>query len=238
MEKCSYNEDSMDLNQTAISYIETIVKNAKLVNIDSVIIETGFVRALAEDKTVFIFQDQNVPQLPFNSIGLNRLDVFISRLDTAKSCDGFSIKATVDDTGTFVRSLTMKGKNVKIDYRCANPKTIVAPKKFNDILKTQVRLTPEAVMLMQRGQAAMRSDTITLISNEKGVSFELVDINADVFSHTFASSATSLIQQDTNTHFLLLTLFKLNSDGCFNVGQKGILNVEINGLNIFVLPQV
>lgn len=234
----------MIIDNNEIEFIENAVKTAKLVNIDSIIIETGMVRALSEDKTAFIFQDQSVPAFSFSSIGLNRLDVFQNRLEIAMACDNFSVDATADDSGSFIKSLIMKGKGVKIDYRCANPKNIIAPKKFNDIIKTQVEISSDAVSMMQKGQVAMRSETITLINNEKGVTFELMDINSDVFSHTF-TTITKNLTADTDTRFvfkypvkLLLTLLKNNPNGYFNVGQKGILNVLVNKLNVFILPQV
>ncbi len=234
----------MNLDSNVINYIQKVVRCAQLVNIDSIIIEANAVRALSEDKTVFIFQETDVPTLPFTSIGLNRLDVFGSRLDVAKTSENFSVDALIDDSETFVRALVMKGKGLKIDYRCASPKTIVAIKRFNDVLKTKVEITPEAVVLMQKGQAAMRAEVVTLISDKNGVSFELTDINSDVFSHTFTTKATPLTQ-DQNTQFvyrypvkLLLTLLKNNPSGQFCVGQKGILNVVVNDLNLFALPQV
>lgn len=89
----------------------------------------------------------------------------------------------------------------------------------------------------------MGSETVSIISND-GVSFELVDVNNDVFKHTFAVDAEPLTE-DTNTKFahrypvkILLALFKHNPGGYFSVGAKGILSFPINNLTVFVLPQV
>ena len=233
----------MKLTAETIAYLNSVVKTAQLIGIDNIIIEPDLVRAIDDAKTVIILQTSGVPDMPFGSIGLNRISVFQSRYDIARVQDKFTMEAVIDDDNQFARALTMKGKGVKIDYRCANPTTIVAPKQINDTPKTRVQLTGDAVLLLQKGQVAMGADTVTIISNE-GVSFEFVDVNNDVFKHTFADDAEALTD-DTDTNFAhrypaktLLALFKNNPTGTFTVGQSGTLCLEVNGLNITVLPQV
>ena len=138
----------------------------------------------------------------------------------------------------------MKAKGIKIDYRCANPVTIQAPKQVNDTLKYSVPLNAEAVMMLQKGQSAMSAETVTIVSNNKGVAFEIVDINNDTFSYTFTNDVETLTDDD-DPNFAhrypvktLIPLFKQNFDQTFSIGQKGILSISVNGLNLFVLPQV
>lgn len=233
----------MKLEPEVVAYILNVVKTARLVGIDNIIIEPNLVRALDDANTVVLFQDKNVPEMPFGSIGLTRTDAFMARYDIAKTQDKFSIEANVGDDEDFTRSLVMKGKGIKIDYRCGDPAKIKAPRQVNDTMKFRVPLNAEAVLLLQKGQAAMGSENVTIISND-GVSFELVDVNNDVFKHTFAVEAEPLTD-DTNAKFAhrypvktLLALFKHNPDGHFSVGAKGILSFPINGLTVFVLPRV
>jgi len=239
----------MKLDTNSIVYIQNVVKTAQMIDIDNVIIEPGLVRAIDDNKTVVLFQDKDVPDMEFGSIGLNRINVFMSRLDIAKTQDDFTIDAKVDNgsesmQSEFTRSLTMKAKGLKVEYRCANPTTIQAPKQVNDVMKHKVELNAEAVVLLQKGQAAMSAENVTIVSREDGVSFELVDINEDVFSHMVTTKVENLTD-DTNTSFAyrypiktLLPLFKYNPEGFFTVGQKGILSISVNGLTVFVLPQV
>jgi len=137
----------------------------------------------------------------------------------------------------------MKGTGLKVDYRCANPTTIQAPRQINDNLVYRVQLNADAVSLLQKGQVAMGSETVAIIYND-GVSLELTDVNSDVFNHKFAPDA-ELLDDDANPSFshrypvkTLLALFKQNPDGYFEIGEKGILSITVNGLSIYVLPQV
>lgn len=234
----------MKLDQQTLAYITNVVNTAQMVGIDDVIIEPGKVRAIDENKTVVLFQEENVPDMMFGSVGLNRINVFLSRLDIARTQEGFEVSVVTDDNNEFARGLTMKAKGVKVDYRCANPRTIQAPKSVNDELVCRINITPEAVYLLQKGQTAMGTDVVSVISNENGVTFELIDVNGDKFSHTFTHEVTTLTD-NADTTFVnkypvktLLSLFKDNPEGSFSIGRKGILNIVVNHMNIFVLPQV
>jgi len=233
----------MKLTQDLIDFIETVVKTGQSVNIDNVIIEPDMVRAIDDARTVVLYQNTNVPEMPFGSVGLNRISVLLSRLEIAKSQDNFTLNVVVDNDSEYARSITMKSTGTKIDYRCANPSTIQAPRQINDNLIYSIQLNAEAVSLLQKGQAAMGSETVTIVSAD-GISFELTDINSDVFKHTFAP-AVDVLDEDANPNFshrypvkTLLALFKQNPDGQFKIGEKGILNINVNGLDIYVLPQV
>ncbi len=234
----------MKLDTETITYMRNIVDTAKMVGIDSIIIEPNLIRAIDDDRCVVLHQTENVEDLPFGSIGLNRINIFSSRLDIARTQEKFTVEA-IKGSDDYARSLVMKGKGVKIDYRCANPSAIRAPKVIHDKMKFRVQMNGDAVLLLQKGATAMCSpDTVAIISNKDGVAFEMVDVNNDVFTHTFADQV-QLLNGSDKINFahrypvkVLLTLFKHDSDGTFDVGEKGILHIVVNGLGVYVLPQV
>lgn len=234
----------MKLSNEDITFIQNVVNTSQLVNIDSVLIEPGCVRAMDEDKTVVLLQKENVPTFAFGPIGLTRLNTFSSRLNIIKSQEKFSIDAVVDQTEDFTRSLTMKGKGTKIDYRCAKPSTIQAPRLIQDEPRARIKLNGDAVVLLQKGQSAMDNAEEVTINCNDGVSFEFVDVNSDVFKHTFADDVESLLNED-KVRFVhrystktLLALFKKNPDGFFEISRKGILSIAVNNLTVYVLPRI
>jgi hypothetical protein len=236
----------MKMDQPTLGYILNAVQTANLVKIDSLIIEPGKVRAIDEERTVFILQDANVPDLPFGSIGLNRLGVFSSRLDLVKLHDTFDIDVTTEgDSSLFARTLTMKAKGLKVDYRCANPATIQAPKAMNDAVKIKVTAVPEAITYMQKGASAMGADVITLIGNDDGVTMELADINMDKMTFQLADAADLQALDGSTPNFThkypiktVLALFKHNTGGAFQLTSRGIMRMSINNLCVNVLPKV
>lgn len=238
----------MKLSSDTLSFIQRVVNTADLVKIDSIIIEPNVVRAIDENHTVFILQTKNVPVMEFGSIGLNRTNVFTSRFELGKTLSDFVVEAIVEDKdpdATYARALTMKARGIKVDYRCANPGLIKAPRQLNDTLAYEITIDPEVVLMMQKGQSAMYTDEITFMGSPDGVFFELSDINADKMSYQFANKALRLAQDDTTpVSFIhsyalktLLPLFKINPSGCFSLTTQGILKIVINGLDVYVMPR-
>ncbi len=233
----------MKLDKDTLKYINKVVGAAQLVGIDDIIIEPGMVRAMHEAGNIIMLQKTGVPDLPIGSIGLNRISTYQTRYDAAKSQDGFTVEAVADNSGDYVRSLTMKGKGVKIDYRCANPTTIKAPRQFKEVDHHEIELSGETVLMFQKALAAMGSEITTLICND-GVSFEFQDENADAFKIDFADD-TTILEDGADAKFahkypakVLQALFKHNPTGTFIVGKAGTLSVMVNDIRVTVFPRV
>lgn len=236
----------MKLDQENLDYILNVVKTAKLVGIEGIAIEPNLVRGYdLKNNSVLILQTVNVPDMSFGSIGMGRLDIFSARYEILRTQDKFSIEADIDMDAQCTRSLILKAKGTKIDFRCAKPVAIKGPKQVNETFKHRVHMNSESALLMQKAISAMeKPDVVTLLSNNEGVSFEFLDVNNDKFSHTFMEKVESLTPDATGKfahRYLVETLFPLikhNPDGHFDVGQKGILAFTVNNLTVYVLPQI
>lgn len=242
------------LNPAHIVYIENVLRTAQMVGIDNVVICPDGVAGIDSDKKVLMLETNNVPEFPFGAIGVNRLDIFLSRLALAKSCDNFTMEyetATNKDETTFARQVIFKGTGVKVEYRCANPTTVLAafsdknkfPKNLNDPKCFSVPLTAEAALLLAKAQSAMGADLVELVSDDGGVYFKLSDISSDEFTHTFAARPKILDEGSDKTAFnylypvkLLLPLFKQNSQATLLIGRRGTVSMAVNNLNITVFP--
>lgn len=237
----------MKVDQASLAYIQKVVTTARLFGIDGIIIEPGRVRAVDEDSTVIILQTTNVPELPFGSIGLNRTDIFCSRYDMTSKVDNFEMDAVVEgpDGATYARSLAMKAKGIKVDYRCANPATIRAPKGLNDSVKYKASMYSGIVQFLNKSASAMESDEVTLIGDQHGVTMEVSDINGDKLSYK-CSETPQYIAEDGGSEIkfshryptkLLQIMFKNNLEGPYKITGRGMLRVVINDLEVSVLPR-
>lgn len=236
----------MKIDRSSLTYIQNLVRIANLFKINSIIIEPNRIRAIDDARSVFILQEKDVPVMPFGSIGMNRLDLFASRFEIIKASEDYSIEAVVEgDTTPFARSLSMKSKGIKIDYRCANPATIQAPKAMNDAIKHKVKITPAMEAHIQKGQSAMAADEITFVGTKDGVSFEITDINTDKLIYEFSTAAENVVDGDVSTPTfihkypikVITTLFKNSSHREFFLTSRGMLQVEIDGVNVIALPR-
>lgn len=251
----------MKLSNEELNFIQLVIKTADLIDISNIIIEPGKVRAMDEEQTVVLFQDKNIPLLSFGSIGINRTGVFTSRLELARAQENFEVKAVTagDDpsfgfdkydpsvkngtTPMWVRSLTMSGRGTKIDYRCASPQTIRAPKNRAGVTQYTIALTPEAVTMIQKGKSAMKADEVTFNGNSNGVSLELSDINGDTLEYHFADviqGVTPGHEPDFSYKYpidMLLPIFKTNPMGVFSLTARGSMMFTVNGLDVYIMAK-
>jgi hypothetical protein len=254
----------MNVDVQSLSFIQNVVKTAKVLKIQNIIIEPGKVRGMDDDQTVVIYQDQNVPNMPFGSIGLNRLDVFSSRFDIIRATAGFNIEVSTigdDDSIGFdkfdikdknkqgvkppmwAKALAMSGLNTTIDYRCANPSIIKAPKSRADINRYLLNMTENAFTMILKGKSAMDSDFVTIKGNARSVQLLVTDDNGDSLKYKFGDDIICLIPGEDFPSFSfnypiekLIPLFKPNPDVGFHITEKGFLVGTLNDLDIYIAP--
>lgn len=237
----------MNIDQRSLAYIEKVISTASLLGIENIIIEPGRVRAVDEDSTAILLQQANVPPMPFGSIGINRINIFNARYNVVREAAKFELTANVEgpEGATYARSLLMKARGVKIDYRCANPATIRAPKGFNDVVKYRAQMHPDAVAHLQKAATAMESDELLLVGNDTSVSFEVADVNGDKMTLVFGDTVDNMVSDDESPVYFahkypiktLQRLFKHNPDGYFYVTSRGMLKIIVNELDVYILPR-
>ncbi len=251
----------MQLLTHEIDYIQKIITLAKSVNIENVILEPGKVRAMNNEQTIVLFQDKDVPDMQFGSLGLNRINDFTSRLEVARSQDNFSITATttgIDNNVGYdvydpssklpvpmwIRSMIMSGKNIKINFRSASPMTIKAPKVRASAPTFSVDLNPELINMIVKGKVAMKTDELTFHGSEDGAVLEMVDINGDAMEYQFADS-THINQLAKIPEFSykypidsLLKIFKPNPMGTFYITARGQLQYAVDGIDVYVMARL
>lgn len=237
----------MKLDKETIEYIVNVVRTAKQIGIEDVIIEPNLVRAIDSLKAVVINQTKNVPNMVFGSIGLTRIDQFLSRYELVRNLE-HTVEAITDtghDGKDLAKSLLMKAKGIKIDYRCANPAAIKAPRQLNDIPKFRVQFVPDTISLIQKAQSSMSATQLSIIYNKSEVTFEFSDVNNDTFKHEFADNVEILDGSAPGIGFAhrypaktVIALLKQSSAGHFDIGAKGTFGFISNDIKVYVLPQV
>lgn len=234
----------MKLSKNITDFIRNAAKVAKIAGIESLAIEQNIVRGMDENKTVVIC-DNNVPELPFNGIGIGRIDTFVTRYSLIENRDDITTEAAIDSNNQQVIQLTFNTKNIKVEYRCADTTKIKAPKQIKDIMTSIFLLPEDTIETLVKAQTAMGDEKITIVSDKRGTCFELVDRTSnDVFSFVFAEQAKSLNEDDVEEFVhrypakTLIQLLKQNSNQTIEVSSKGILKLTINNLNIYVIPSI
>lgn len=231
----------MKIEKEILNLILLATETAKLLSIEDIIIDKNGIRALHPDRTSLILFKQELP-LPFESIGINRLNILQQRLNVIKDFNDINIDAQVDGENN-VKILKFSNKNLSVSYRCANSKTISAPKNVNENFFREVSFTKDAFEMLSKANSAMKSEFFSLISNENGVSFELVDSNNDVFSYVFSTKIDIMDKEFSETFVYkydikeFLPILKHNPNTKVQIGEKGILKLLVNGLDVLIVPK-
>jgi len=233
----------MKIDAQALSYINNVLKVADIANLNHIAIESNRVRGMDENQRVFLLQTDGIPEFAFGSIGLNRLPQFVSRYDMTRTGTNFSMEATVEanNGNPFVRSLTMKSKGLKVDYRCANPLSVIAPKSIGKPFVYQFTASEEIALYLQKGQAAYNTEHVTFIGTEEGVVMEMADINNDKMQFDVADSVEILTNDVSVTTVdfrhkypikLLLPIIKAANGAPFTINTQGIARIAIAGFSV------
>lgn len=231
------------INEEVLTLIRKTVSTAKTFGIEDIIIEENMVRGLHPDRVSVLLHTENIPLLPFNAIAINRLSVFSNRIDLANTQENMIVEVTTDND-TNASSLTFKAGRLKINYRCANPSTVKAPKKLKDIFIRRITISNEAKDMLIKAYNAMKTEYIAFVNDEQGVRFEMFDLNNDVCSFQFSDNVV-MLEDGYNETFtirypvkMLLALFKNNTETTFEIGKEGVLKMNYNDLNMLILPKV
>lgn len=237
-------------NEREMSYLKDTLSSFKRLGIDYAIFEPNRIRATDQSNSLFVLHTTDVTQLSFGSIGINRLDAFLDRLALASAKSNFSCEVTVEKardskTFDFARTVLMKAKGLKVEFRCANPLTIKSPTKYGDTIGMEFDPPDELVQFLKQSKSAMSADLCHFTGDGSGVRFEVLDSNGDKLSYQIADvvKSTATGQAITKPFSFqysiktLITVLTLCSGNIQLTEHAGFLKVRVNQLDTFVVPK-
>ena len=233
----------MNINTDTLLQIENIIKSAKLVDISEMIISKELIRGINKSKTAFMLSEAELSD-DFETLAINRPDVFTSRFNLVKDIDDCKTTAKLKekDNDTFIEQLDFKSKSVKVQYRTCNPAMVTAPKSINDKDTYFIKFSDVDVRTLLKSQASIDTENIKLIGNEEGLSYQLTDLSGDNIT---IDSDSSIDCDDSKFSFSFnfaqkpfLALLKNSESFEFTLGKKGIFKIKVNNIYFYLLPQV
>jgi hypothetical protein len=241
----------MILDEQDVKKLGEIITLAKTIGIEGIIIDGNSVRGQSVDG-LFIITDHNIEQFKKTPIGITRVSVLFSRLNLIaenKKAPKVELEFKERDNGDkIVMRLKIKNNRTTIDFRCGDPLMIKTKQTLKDALIYSFDLSEETIDLMIRSNAAMQTDKIKLILDNEKVYFNINDTEGDSLKHLVSEAVT--LSDPTKTSFLVslkhkivLPLFKLalKEKDKINIKISEIRNVitfELNGINVYIMPEV
>jgi hypothetical protein len=240
----------MKLSQDAVTQLDTLVQTSLIAGIKKLVIENDKIRGIDEKQTVVILTTNNVPDFNGKQIGITRLDSLAARLNLVKNQGPVSIDATEASNGNDISILDLSSGKVKAQFRCASVEAVKGvPKNVADTLVWEIKFDAKSLPIITQAIAAMGAESVTIASKDaKTVSIELIDTNKDVFTTELLESPVWIGTTKAQSSFcqkypaktfvsLLKEAIKVNDPVTIKIGEGGIVSLQLNSFDIFLLPQ-
>jgi len=242
---------SKQLTKGTVSLLQSAIDVATILGIEKMVIDPHSLRGESKDNGTFMllpFPDGT--ELEFGSMGISRIPVLNQRLRLIGD-EGALVPEYKDrDNGDkFVFRIVLKKKNTKIDFKCADPAHIRAPKAFNDPDYFAFTVTAEDIQLMLKAKAAMQSENVSFASKDgKSVKFSISASEGDVLEHELESELDTKTPSDTfassyKSKILFPVLKQISDDAKeapveITLTKRGIMKIEVNDIPTYIFPEV
>lgn len=228
-QQLSAPDQTIALTDDHVRQIKNAVDVACACGINSLIIGNDSIRGIDVGQSVTIINN-GANGLPFTSIATAEAPVLKQTLDTvADLADRVSEVRISGDKVKLRFSGKLNGIKATLQYQCAPVNRIKAPGSINDTFDTMIQVGTLYDRINIR-----KVDLIRLKSDASGVNLE-VHYYPHVINYPLHAEPT---EKPISTHYnrVLLKLLRLYRGLPFQVGSKGVLKTNINGLDVFVLP--
>lgn len=231
----------MKLDKATQELIRDAVFTAESVKINNIVIDEDGIRGIDDNQLVVILKNSFTTVVPFEALAIGGVEQFVQRYRIHENNEATTIEADIADNGD-VKIITLKSKNLKLEFRCMKPARVKAPKKTNDTTYASFEISDDTVDMIKRGLVTMKSDYIQFIkmADNDNVNFKIIDVNNS--SMDFEITDSSLEQETAGDCVFacsypiktLLAALKDADENRVNVGVNNTLTVIKNGINVII----
>lgn len=241
---------SKKIDSHLVDYIQNVIETAKLLNIESVVIDEDSIRGQNEDG-MFILQKDNLPDdMPFSAIGFGNVLSLNSRMNLFTDYS-MTYEPKVQKNGyEFPFRIKLKSNTSKtsVDYTCVAPITVRAPKKSNDPISFTFTMDDNSVDMLSRSNSVMRAETVLLSAKDNKVLFQICDENSNILEHRITKKLVKVDESEYGETFafsyklknilpILKYLAKQEENFEINITYRGFLQLNVNDLEVFILRE-
>ncbi len=240
---------SKQLSKPALGLIQDAIDTARALGIERMVIDSLSLRGESDDGTAMIFPFPDGTELEFGSIGINRISVLRERLRLLGPDGTVTPEYKQRDSGEqFVFRLVLKQGKTSVEFKCADPSRIKAPKFMNDPELFAFSITAQDINLMLKAKSAMQVEYVTFSSKDgSSVQFSVTASEGDTLTHELESTLDTKTSETTfasmfKTKFLFPVLKEI-SDAAKEapvdviLTKRGIMKIEVNGIPAIVFPE-
>jgi len=238
----------MILSKNSVDLILQAAEIGHVLGVDGIILDNDKgLRGYNDVDGVVITSTGSVDFGP-TSIGLARLSSLRQKATVMSKEETYTVE-TVDHPNkpNIVEKLIFNSGHMDFEFRCALPRTItdVDPKQLNITKLFNCDITDEDITLMMRAKRGMSGDFMTIQMVNGELQFRFSDDTGDILNIKADTELNKLGKDDlvslTINTKKMFPIFKMAvHDGKFrlNILQKNIILLNINTLDVLVMPEV
>lgn len=239
----------MELSKETIEFLSNIIDVAKILKIENVILDHECARGHLKEEGSMIIQRDNLPKFEFTSLGISRINILDTRLSLLGNDVSIEAEEHTKDNGekTIYKLVLSKGKTV-VEFKCADSALMPkAPKNLKDPIFYSFNADEESVALLSKAQSAIKAETVAIVGTKSGVLVKLNDIEGDMFNHVISENIKFSPDCTKDKFFfsykirvlvpLLKAAFK-TEQLTVNITSRGLLNLVINNINVYISPEI
>lgn len=242
---------SKQLSKGTVELLTSAMSVATMLGVEKMVIDSHSLRGESQENGTFMLLPFPAgTELEFGAMGISRISVLRSRLGVIGEQGSITPDYKTRDSGEkFIFRMVLKKNKTSIDFKCADPAHIKAPKGFDDPDHFQFAVSAEDIKLMLVSRSAMQSETVSFASTDGStVKFSVSASEGDALVHELESDLDSKTSTETfassyKSKILFPVLRNISeaakdADVDIVLTKRGIMKVEVFGIPTYIFPEV
>lgn len=230
-------------------------KYCNLVKIESVFITKEVITGKQDETAVYLVEPGDYDFLEFDTLYIERIASLAPRIKLFESKNkDFDMNVLIKEATNgekWVSQIILRDGRTEVKFNCGNPARLnrdKMPRSIKEDIHYRFEITKETLDILSRGLSAMGASTMRLFTEDGKVMCDVKDIEGDTLCHQIADSFLC-IDNDSEGDFeyqysfkTMIPLFrealKENPSFDIEITRRGIMKLEVNGLNLYVMREV
>lgn len=205
-----------------------------------------------KDGGAMVVIDDTAPDVPFDSMSINRLDVLLSSISMLQSISSSSLSIDAEigervregETHRFIRQLNMTAGGATVTFKCTHPNVLRIPRKLKDENAISLTIDEQAINFLSMGQRmATSTGDFSIKLNTSSTTYSMMHSTEDTM--TFAGRGAIALDEDVTlpqeykfSNKGIIDLLKMATSPLIFTKKMGFMTVDINGTKIYIARNI
>lgn len=230
--------------------LRNAVSLANMLDIEQLVMDSFSLRAQNQSNgSVIIMPTGDKLPLPFDAIGIGRVDVLKTRLGMLTDP---KIQYDVNDKDAELQTVTklkISGGKTTIGFKCHEPKLIKAPKSINDDVLHEIIMTEKELNTIIKGISVMGTERVNIMTTgDHEVVISIADDDGDSFTqklekpvHYVGDHEDTLSKTYKSKILRVILSYYIKNDEraelTVTITKRGVIKASMFGIDVYLFPE-